>query len=121
MTSRILLLLLLSVNFVACENEQEEKWEERGLKLVAFKPNQCNEPWDGAGYRTSEAPSRPERLKNYLRDNGISQITNFEITIDNKIYCEACSCLSGENVKFTVTISDFEKLKTIAPFDNYLK
>lgn len=105
------------MNFLACENEHEE----RGLKLVAFKPNQCNEPWDSAGYRTSERPSRSERLKNYLRDNGISQITNFEITIDNKIYCEACSCLSGENIKFTVTVTDFEKLKIIAPFDKYLK
>lgn len=121
MAPRILLVLFLSMHFLAYEKEREEKWEEMGLRLVAFKPNQCNEPWDGAAYRTSDHPSRSERLKNYLRDNGISQITNFEITVDNNIYCEACSCLSGQNIKFTVTLADFEKLKNIAPFDKYLK
>lgn len=114
---RVSAILLLLLSFTACKKEYENT---NGLKLVAFKPNQCNEPWDSAAYR-AEGLNRAERLKKYLKDNGIGQVTNFEITVDNKIYCEACSCLSGQNIRFTVMASDFEKLKTIAPFSTYLK
>jgi hypothetical protein len=112
-------IALLALASFSCESNSVSA--ENEVKLVAFKPNQCSEPWDDAKYTTNESLSRADRLKNYLKDSGIGQITNFAVTTDNNAYCAACTCPSSDNIKFTVSLSDFEKLKTVAPFSTYLK
>ncbi len=116
-----LALVIAVAALTACENESESISGDKDLKLVAFKPNQCSEPWDGEKYNTSGSMSRVDRMKDYLKDNGITQISKLEVTTDNMAYCAACTCPSSDNIKFFVSESDFTKIKTIAPFSDYLK
>jgi hypothetical protein len=119
MIRKLIVVTLLAISSVACESESESISGEN--KLVAFKPNQCSEAWDGEKYTADANLSRADRLKNYLKDNGITSVANFEVTTDNNIYCAACTCPSNDNIKFNVSNADFEKLKTIVPFSTYLK
>lgn len=89
------------------------------LKTISYMPTQCSEPWDEATYTNSGA-NRGSRLLAYLKDKGIVDIYNFKSTTDDKFYCEACTCLSGELFTFSVAEADYNKLKTIEPFKSAL-
>lgn len=118
MIRKIVVFTLLALVSFACEKESDTISD---LKLVSFRPNQCSEPWDLEKYNSPGEISRENRLKNYLKEKGITTITNFEaVTSDSGSYCKACTCPDNHVFKFTVTLQDYTKLKNIEPFSTYL-
>lgn len=100
----------------SCENTSPNPED---LRQVQFMPNACAEPWDSPVY-TANNENRGSRLVAYLKDSGIKNIYDLSSINDDKIYCQACNCPSGEIFTFNVLAKDFEKLKQIDPFDKYL-
>lgn len=117
MRKTVVFTLLIFVSF-ACK---EADLIENELKLVSFRPNQCSEPWDIEKYDEKGEISRENRLKNYLKENGITSLSNLEVkTSDSGFYCKACTCPGNQLYTFTVAPDDYARLKTIEPFSNYL-
>ena len=108
------LIAFLLFASVSCENATPNPED---LQSVSFMPTACSEPWDTAAY---EGGNRGSRIIAYLKDNGISNIFDFESETDGMVYCQACTCPSGETFTFKVSKSDYQKLKTIVPFESYL-
>ncbi|MFB0945865.1 MAG: hypothetical protein ACI9V1_001916 [Spirosomataceae bacterium] len=107
-------LLLFLFAFVSCENTTPAPMD---LQKVSFMPTACSELWDIKAY---EGGNRGSRIIAYLKDNGVSDIFNFKSENDGMVYCQACTCPSGETYTFSVSKSSYEKLKKIMPFDAYL-
>jgi hypothetical protein len=107
-------LFLFLFAFVSCENATPDPMD---LQKVSFMPTACSEPWDAKEY---EGGNRGSRIIAYLKDNGVSDVFNFDSEEDGMVYCLACTCPSGETFTFSVSKSDYEKLKNIIPFNAYL-
>jgi hypothetical protein len=103
---------MLVCTLFSCENESVESGELMG---VSYKPTQCSEPWDEAKY-TDSGKSREERFKLYLANNGITKLSEFKNTPDDKIYCAACNCLSNDLFTFKLSNADYQKFKKLEPF-----
>ncbi|MDP5139270.1 MAG: hypothetical protein NWP83_02230 [Spirosomaceae bacterium] len=108
------LLFILLFAFISCENATPNPED---LQTVSFMPTACSEPWDNEKYAGG---NRGSRIISYLKDNGIGDVYNFTSATDGMVYCQACSCPSGETFTFKVSKSDYTKLKTIVPFETYL-
>jgi|AntAceMinimDraft_5_1070358.scaffolds.fasta_scaffold258022_1 hypothetical protein len=109
-----ILSILFFLAFISCENTTPDPVD---LQRVSFMPTACSEPWDTKAY---EGGNRGSRIIAYLKDNGVSDIFSFESENDGMIYCQACTCPSGETYSFAVSKSGYEKLKKVTPFDSYL-
>ncbi len=92
---------------------------EPGLEKINFKPTQCANPWDQT-VLAAPNPSSEQKFKAYLALNGISEVLDFEIMLDNGVYCEACNCVGNETFNFKIKKEELKVLKTIAPFDKLL-
>ena len=90
------------------------------LQNVSYMPTQCSEPWDAENY-TKSGDNRGTRLVAYLKDKGITNVYNLKSTNDGNMYCQACTCPSGELFSFGVSKDDYTKLKSIEPFSATLK
>lgn len=108
------LIITFLFALISCESATPDPMD---LQRVSFMPTACSEPWDSEIY---SGGNRGSRIVAYLKDNGISDILNFKSEVDNMAYCQACNCPSGETFSFNVSKSDYEKLKTIVPFESYL-
>lgn len=113
----LLLAFALILSVSSCENTSPDPAD---LRQVEFMPTSCAEPWDAPAY-TANKENRGSRLIAYLKDQGVKNIYNLSSINDGKIYCQACTCPSGEIFTFNVTSKDYEKLKQIDPFDKYLE
>lgn len=112
------LLVAFTLIFAAasCENTSPDPDD---LQQVQFMPNSCAEPWDAPVY-TANNENRGSRLVAYLKDSGIKNIYDLSSINDGKVYCQACTCSSGEIFTFNVVSKDYDKLKQLDPFDKYL-
>lgn len=108
---------ILIFTIVSCENTSPDPDD---LRQVEFMPTSCGEPWDSPVY-TANNENRGSRMVAYLKDSGIKNIYNLSSINDGMVYCQACTCPSGEIFTFNVSSNDYEKLKAVDPFDKYLE
>lgn len=106
----------LVFTITSCENTTPNPED---LRQVEFMPNACSEPWDAPAY-TESNDNRGSRMVAYLKDNGIKNVYKLSSKNDGKIYCAACNCPSGEVFTFQVSAEDYDKLKELNPFNQYL-
>jgi hypothetical protein len=111
-----ILFFMIFVSTISCAGADIDPNE---LETISFMPTQCSEVWDEAKY-TATGANRGSRITSYLSANGITALS-LGIENDGKMYCQACTCPSGDKVTFKVTASDFMKLKALKPFDVLLK
>jgi hypothetical protein len=115
MKRQLFLAGILTLTLFACENLLGEK----ELKLVTVSPASCGNPWENKSYGANVSPE--ENFTNYLRENGVKHISNFELISDNEYHCLSCGCPSGITIKFMVTSADYRRLKKIPSFSAYLR
>jgi hypothetical protein len=113
----LLIAFTLILAAVSCENATPNPDD---LRSVEFMPTSCAEPWDAPVY-TVNKENRSSRLVAYLKASGIKNVYDLSSINDGMVYCQACTCPSGEVFTFDVTSKDYEKLKQLDPFDKYLE
>lgn len=117
MIRKLLFTVITSLTLSSCERETLSG--EKDLKLITLRPIQCGNPWEKKNYGANL--SAEEVITNYLKENGVNQISNFEMSSDSGFYCQACSCPSGITIKFLISNRDYRKLKKVPSLSPYLK
>lgn len=115
MKRQLLLTGILALSLFACES----LFNEKELKLVTIIPVACGNPWEKKSY--GDNLSAEENMTNYLHENGVKHISNFELISDNAVHCLSCGCPTGITIKFKVSRKDYRRLKNIPSFSAYLE
>lgn len=87
---------------------------ETPYQLINFKPTQCANSWDNTEMDPNKTAE--DRFRAYLLANRISEIKDFSFTIDENIYCQACTCPSNKTYIFKIKTDELPMLKSLNEF-----
>ncbi|WP_268034683.1 hypothetical protein [Algoriphagus sp. PAP.12] len=105
----IFALLFISAVLFSCKSEDDQPFNEL---VFIWDQTKCADPWGNGENKTNEETKTA--VISYLEDEGVQvQNLDFDDKSNLDVYCEACSCGTGQRILVEVRSEDIEKMEDL--------